>query len=66
MVNIMKKFLSLIALMIALSMSATMAFSCGGDDEDAGGETTTAAEGEATTAGDGETTEGTTEETAAE
>ena len=61
----MKKFLSLIALMIALCMSATMAFSCGGDDEDAGDETTTAAAGEETTPADGETTE-TTAETAAE
>ena len=65
MVNIMKKFLSLIALMIALSMSATMAFSCGGDDEDAGGETTTAAADGETTPAEGETEE-TTPETAAE
>ena len=61
----MKKFLSLIALMIALSMSATMAFSCGGDDEDAGGETTTAAADGETTPAEGETEE-TTPETAAE
>lgn len=61
----MKKFLSLIALMIALSMSATMAFSCGGDDENAGDETTTAAADGETTPADGETTE-TTAETAAE
>lgn len=60
----MKKFLSLIALMVALCMSATMAFSCGGDDENADGGETTVAEG--TTAAEGETTAETTAETAAE